>query len=402
MANKFLWPLVCDLALLTIACACGSGSSNVISPPPNPNFLYALTVSDPQPNLSFQLSNLRVDSSTGALGSPLTTTFGSEFVPGIAVEPDSKYLYASYPSNVSTNAIGIFTIAPDTGVPTQTSSFLLDSICVFCTPVSGPGELALSPSGKFLYYASSTLGGGIAQGIGALAVDSATGTLSAVTGSPFPADQAPFTVRVHPSGQFLYTENIDASGANIVGLQSLSGFSVDSSTGALAPVPGSPFAPPVSASIGGLAIHPSGKFLYAASGVSANGILAWNIDSATGGLTSLAGSPFQAGAAIFGAAFDPSGKFLYATAELPGGILGFNVDPNSGALTPIPGSPFSVGSFLGGATVEPSGRFLFAEDESNHAIVGFSIDSATGALAALGSPAPLSARPISLTIVKAP
>jgi len=226
--------------------------------------------------------------------------------------------------------------------------------------------------------------------------------LSFVTGSPFPADQAPFIVRVHPSGQFLYTENIDASGADLIALQSLSAFSVDASTGALAPVPGSPFVPPVSATIGGLAIHPSGKFLYATSGLEANGILAWNIDGTTGGLTVLTGSPFQVGAAIYSAAFDPSGKFLYATAGPMGGLLGFNVDPNSGALTPIPGSPFSSGSFLGGPTVEPSGHFLFAGDEPNHTIVGFSIDSATGALTALGSPAPLSARPVSLTIVKVP
>ena len=400
MANKHLWPLVCTLALLTIVCACGGGSSNVIPPPPNPDFLYALTLSGPPPNLSFQLSNLKVDSSTGALGSLSTTTFGSQFVPGIAVDPNAKYLYASYPNPLA-NAIGIFTIDPNTGVPTQTSVFSLNVICPFCLPPSSPGELTLSPSGKFLYYASSELGGGVAQGIGALAVDSAAGTLSVVTGSPFLADQAPFIVRVHPSGQFLYTENLDASGGNIL-LQSLSAFSVDSSTGALAPVLGSPFVPPVSATIGGLAIHPSGKFLYATSGLEANGILAWNIDGTTGGLTVLTGSPFQVGVPIHSAAFDPSGKFLYATAGPTGGILGFNVDPNSGALTPIPGSPFSSGSFLADPTVEPSGRFLFAGDEPNHAIVRFSIDSATGALAALGSPAPLSARPVSLTIVKVP
>jgi 6-phosphogluconolactonase len=400
MANKHLWPLICTLALLAIVCACGSGSSNVMSPPPNPDFLYALTLSGPPPNVSFELSNLKVDSSTGALGSPSTTTLGSQLVPGIAVEPDSKYLYASYPNPVG-NAIGIFTIDPSTGVPTQTSVYLLTVICPFCSPPSGPGELTLSPSGKFLYYASSTLGGGVSQGIGALAVDSAAGTLSVVAGSPFPADQAPFIVRVHPSGQFLYTENLDPSGGNFL-LQSLSGFSVDASTGALAPVPGSPFAPPVSATIGGLAIHPSGKFLYATSGMEANGILAWNIDGTTGGLTVLTGSPFQVGVAVYSAAFDPSGKFLYATAGPMGGLLGFNVDPNSGALTPIPGSPFSSGSFLGAPTVDPSGRFLFAGDEPNHAIVGFSIDSATGALTALGSPAPLSARPVSLTIVKVP
>jgi 6-phosphogluconolactonase (cycloisomerase 2 family) len=299
------------------------------------------------------------------------------------------------------NAIGIFTIDPNTGVPTQTSVFSLTVICPFCLPPSGPGELTLNPSGKFLYYASSTLGGGVSQGIGALAVDSAAGTLSVVTGSPFPADQAPFIVRVHPSGHFLYTENLDASGGNIL-LQSLSVFSIDSSTGALAPVLGSPFIPPVNATIGGLAVHPSGKFLYATSGMTANGILGWSIDGTTGGLTVLTGSPFQVGAAIYSAGFDPAGKFLYATAGPAGGILGFAVDPNSGALTPIPGSPFSSGSFLGGPTVEPSGRFLFAEDPTKHAIVGFTIDSATGALAALGSPATLGAQPISLTIVKAP
>jgi 6-phosphogluconolactonase len=401
MSNKQLWPLVCTLALLTIVCACGSGSSNVISPPQNPDFLYALTLSGAPPNLSFQLSNVKVDSLTGTLGPPSTTTFGSQLVPGIAVEPNSKYLYASYPNPVA-NAIGIFTIDPNTGVPTQTSVYSLTVICPLCPPPSGPGELTLSPSGKFLYYASSSLGGGVSQGIGALTVDSGSGALSVVTGSPFPADQAPFIVRVHPSGQFLYTENLDASGAGGIVLQSLSGFSVDASTGALAPVPGSPFAPTVSATIGGIAIHPSGKFLYVTSGLEANGILAWNIDGTTGGLKVLTGSPFQVGVAIYSAAFDPLGKFLYATAGPAGGILGFNVDPNSGALTAIPGSPFSSGSFLGGPTVDPSGRFLFAEDPTKHAIVGFTIDSATGALAALGSPASLGARPISLTIVRAP
>src|SRR5258708_17556951 len=178
MANKHLWPLVCTLALVTIVCACGGGSLNVTPPPPTPDALFALTLSGPAPNLSFQLSNLKVDSSTGALGSPATTTFGSQLVPGIAVEPDSKYLYASYPNPIA-NTIGIFTIDPSTGVPTQTSTFSLDVICPLCAPASGPAELTLSPSEKFLYYTSSSLREGESQGIGALAVDSAAGTLTA-------------------------------------------------------------------------------------------------------------------------------------------------------------------------------------------------------------------------------
>ncbi len=399
MANKHLWPLVCVLALLTIVCGCGSGSSNGVPPPSKPDFLYAIAFSGPPNSPNFQLSNFKVDSSTGALSSPSTTMFGSQLVPGIAVNPASKYLYASFP-NPGAPAIGIFTIDPSTGLPTQTSVYVLTVICPFCPPVSGPGELTLNPSGKFLYYASSTLGGGVSQGIGALAVDSAAGTLSVVPGSPFPADQAPFIVKVHPLGQFLYTENIDASGVGGVALQSLSGFSIDSSTGALAPVLGSPFAPPVNATIGTLVIHPSGKFLYATTGMAANGVLGWSIDGTTGGLTGLTGSPFQVGAAIYSAAFDPSGKFLYAGSA--GGMFGFDVDANSGALTPMPGSPFSPSSVLGGPTIEPSGRFLFAGDGKNSVIVGFSIDSATGALALLGSSTPFSAHPMSMTIVKAP
>src|SRR5258706_1838221 len=90
MANKHLWPLVCTLALLTIVCACGGGSSNVTPPPPNPDSLYALTLSGPPPNLSLQLSNLKVDSSTGALGSPAPSPFWSQLVPRIPAEPASQ------------------------------------------------------------------------------------------------------------------------------------------------------------------------------------------------------------------------------------------------------------------------------------------------------------------------
>jgi 6-phosphogluconolactonase len=241
------------------------------------------------------------------------------------------------------------------------------------------------------------------EGIGALAVDNTTGALSVVPGSPFAADQAPFFVRVHPAGQFLYTENIDATGSGGITLQSLSTFSIDSSTGALTPAPGSPFTPPASATIAVLAFHPSGKFLYAATGFAGNGVMGWSVDSTTGGLIVLAGSPYQAGMLAFGTAtFDPSGKFLYVSAGAPAGILGFSVDASSGALTPLSGSPFSSTSVLTSPVVDLGGRFLFTSDTKNKAIVGFSLDSSTGALAPLGSPTPSGSLPITLTIVNAP
>jgi len=401
MTSKQVWMLALFLPLLAVTLGCGSGSSNLTVPPQaKPDFLYAITVSGPPNTPAFNLASFRVDPSTGAVSSTSTTPL-STLTLGLAVDPAAKSLYVSSPNPLG-NAISIFAIDPTNGVPTPTSAFSVTAICAFCPPQSGPGSLALDPNGKFLFYGSSTLGLTVAEGVGVLGVDSTTGALSSVSGSPFLVTQAPFLLTVDPSGQFLYTEDIDKTGANFIVLQSVSGFSVDPNTGALTPVPGSPFNPPLNANVAGFAVHPSGKFLYASTGLAANGILAWNVDSVTGALASLPGSPFQSGVATFGAVFDPLGKFLYVSAGAPGGILGFSVDANSGALTPLPGSPFSSGSVLTGFAVDPSGRFLFAVDIKNSAIAGFSLDATTGTLTALGTPTPTSARPAFMTIIKAP
>ena len=260
MKNR-LGPVVIYLLALLALSGCGSSSGIVPPPPPMPDFLYAMTPPGPTPGASFQLSTYKVDTTTGALSPSGMTTLSGFVVPQIAVDPTSKYLYISFPSP-GANAIGIFTIDPNTDVPTQTSAFVVTQICIGCPPISGPGVLSIDPAGKFLFYGSSTLGTGVFEGIGALGVNGSTGALSGVTGSPFPGDDAPFIVRVHPSGHFLYTENIDPTGANGITLQSVSGFPIDPNTGALTvPVPGSPYSPQVNSTIGGLAVHPSGNYV---------------------------------------------------------------------------------------------------------------------------------------------
>jgi 6-phosphogluconolactonase (cycloisomerase 2 family) len=240
--------------------------------------------------------------------------------------------------------------------------------------------------------------------MGALGITGASGALSSVTGSPFPVNQAPFLVLAHPSGQFVYTENLDPTGA-AAGLlvHGIGGFSVDPSTGTLAEMPQSPFPLPVSASVVGFALHPSGKFLYLSTGLSANGILAWSIDSTTGQLAVLPSSPILPGTSTFGEVFDPAGKFLYVSAGAAGGILGFSVDSTSGALTPLPGSPFASSAVLTSPGVDPAGRFLFTVDVKNKAIAGFRIDSATGNLTSLGSPTAIATSGGGfITLVRAP
>jgi 6-phosphogluconolactonase len=401
MTNKSFWPVVCLSVLMAGMLGCGSGSSSVATQPSaKPEFLYVTAATGPLTSPTFQLSAFKIDSTSGAVSATSTLPL-SQIVTGIAADSSSKFLYLSSPNPLA-SFVGIYSIDATSGAPTSDGSLLLTSVCALCPPPSAPGALALDPAGSLLYYGSSSLGIGVVQGIGALTLDSSTGGLTPVSGSPFPAEQAPFLVAVHPSGQFVYTAN--ASGIGLVGLalDNISAFSVGSGTGTLTPVQGSPFTPPVAGDVAGFAMHPSGKFLYATTGRAANGILAWSIDATTGELTNLPGSPCQPGIASFGGAFDPAGKFFYVSAGGDGGIYGFNVDNNSGALTPLASSPFASGSVMSDPAIDPSGKFLFTVDALTSAITGFSVDATTGALTDLGSPAMLNAQAGLLTIVKAP
>ena len=398
MAKKHL-PLVVSLQFL-LALTLGCGSSNTMPPPPpapKSEFLYLMTFQPPAPNA--RLMTFKLDPTTGILSSPSTMAVPLTF--GVAVDPTSRFLYSS-DGNFLAPAINIFSIDPKTGSLAPDGTFLLTSICNLCPPASAPGALAIDAKGAFLYYGSSSFGNGLSEEIGGLSVTAATGTLNLVTGSPFPADDVPFGVLVHPSGHFFYTENTPNALVFPLPLRSVSGFSIDPSTGALAPMLGSPFTPPVDADLTAFAIHPTGKFMYASAGSAANGIVAWNIDSTTGSLTALAASPFATGTTLYGVTITPSGKFLYSPNGANGGISGFTIDSASGALAPISGSPFDASVWWGECVIDPSGKLLVAVDGKNKAIELFSIDSSTGALTRLGNPTPIGAVAVSVVMTKAP
>jgi 6-phosphogluconolactonase len=56
----------------------------------------------------------------------------------------------------------------------------------------------------------------------------------------------------------------------------------------------------------------------------------------------MSGSPFACGAGPWGAFVHPSGKFLYVTNNGEGTISAYTIDSTSGSLTPISGSPFAT------------------------------------------------------------
>jgi len=100
-----------------------------------------------------------------------------------------------------------------------------------------------------------------------------------------------------------------------------------------------------------VAVHPSSRFAYVANGSSSD-VSAYTGDSSTGALTPVPASPFAAGAGPRSAAVDPSGKFAYVANQcgdfaciVNGNVSAYTIDSSTGALTPISASPFAAGAF---------------------------------------------------------
>ncbi|HEV7217534.1 MAG TPA: beta-propeller fold lactonase family protein, partial [Terriglobales bacterium] len=277
--------------------------------------------------------------STGSSGT-LSLISGSPFpnsttqgISSLTVDPNGPFLYASYQSGPSSGVIG-FSISA-TGALTSIPGG------PFSSPGNGgpPVRLAIDPAGKFLYASASFddvfVPGGF--NIWGFTIDSQTGALTSMPGSPFATqgNSQPQGVKVDPSGKFLY---VALSNAN-----SIAAFTINTTTGALVAVPGSPFVIPPGQFIqtSELTISPSGKFLYAFN-FNGNTIAAFTIDSTIGALSAVAGSPFAVNPHAEGTLIvDPSGKFLYITiaSGAPSAFDIFDIDPNTGALTPNLNSP---------------------------------------------------------------
>jgi 6-phosphogluconolactonase len=297
---------------------CASNARPGVAVDPSGRFAYATL------DASNEVTGYEVNSSTGGL----TAISGSQLNGGgtnpvdITVDPSDQFVYmANYSGGISA-----FTINSVTGgLTTISGSPFPTAPAIIAGQVPGVNSVTVDPTGKFVYAV-------INQGndVSAFVIDSITGALTTVVGSPFPAGSVPMSVRVDPSGRYAYVANMDSD--------NISAYSVNGSTGALTPIAGSPF-PSGGGGPTGLGVDPSGRFVYVTNSNS-NTVSAFSIDNSTGALTQIPGSPFASGAGPWGAFVHPSGKFLYVTNNGAGTISGYTIDSTSGALTSISGSPF--------------------------------------------------------------
>ena len=298
-----------------------------------------------------------------------------------AAVPAFLYVANSPNSNDLAGDISEFSVDPNTGIltPVSGSPFQL---------VSGVSALATDPSSRFLYGSSGT-------DVFAFTINPTTGALTAVPGSPFSTGTLsdPLSLAVDSTGKFLYVADFQGDGSPSG--NNIAEFSINASTGALAPIPQGACSVP---STGGLptalVADPTAQFIFVSSIAGGGAIVcSFSINSqgvlepVTGSPVSLATDPLNTDPRA--AAVDPSGKFVYLANFTPGNtsmnIWAFSITPGSGSLNPVVGSPFSVGAGvndLTSLTMDPLGRFLYVGDVDEN-VPGLSINTRTGALSIL-------------------
>jgi len=261
------------------------------------------------------------------LSGELTPVPGSPFAAG--TDPQGMAISGStlYVANAGSDTVSAYTI-----------DYIVAGSGVLTALPGSPFPAGKNPTSIAVdYFAGTVL---VANHGGSNDISAFYGDLTPVPGSPFPAGGNPLSLEFGGGGNFLYSANPDATNPSV------SGFSFDPATGTLSPLSGSPFPLPVShymaieqggIQIGSNSIH---GYLYVTKDAS---IVGYALDWTTGALTALPGFPVAAGANAYSVNI-LGNQFLYVANDGEASISGFALDVITGALTPMAGSPFPAGN----------------------------------------------------------
>ncbi len=258
-------------------------------------------------------------------------------VAAVAVHPSGHYVFAARNEDAPGDGVGIFHVEsngslaeiPGSPVPTQ----------------NGPRTMVVDPSGKYLYVGDDS------GYLDAFEI-SDDGSLTPLPGEPYKMTTTggecgalPNDI-IDPFGVRLYTANR--------GDDSISGFNVDASTGTLTQVSGSPWpdnggcgsptCPQCNFNPMSITIDGPGHFLYAQNGDIEN-ISIYSINKATGALTYIKDLANQSSCPPGPIRTDPGGNYLYTTGCGSGYLSDIDIymiNHTTGDLTPSPSSPVPI------------------------------------------------------------
>ena len=295
---------------------------------------------------SNNISAYTVDPNTGVLTAGATIGFGTG-TRDIAVDPSGKYLYVI--GNTSNN-IQLYLI-------NSTNGDLIPSGSALATGTN-PNSVTVDPTGKFVFVANAS------GTISCFKIDPATGLLSA--SASVAAGVTTRWIRVAPNGRYAYAVNGGSNDMYIYSIDQISG--ILTQVGVPILTGGDPRS---------IAISPDGRFLFIAE-YNSNHVTPYTINLATGGVS--VGSFITLVNAPESVFVHPSGKYVYAAYVAPGpigNIVTNSINFTTGALTSgIIAANGAVSPTR--VIVDPSGKFAYSSSYSSSSITLYNLDPSNG------------------------
>jgi 6-phosphogluconolactonase len=385
-SRRFVSKLLFVFALLFLVAFTASAQKRI---PNKPYLVYVGTYTNK--TTSKGIYGYSFDPGTGKLTS-LGVAAESKDPSFLAVHPSGKYIYAvneiDHFGGLKSGAASAFSIDRKTGKLT-----LLNQTT---TRGAGPCYISLDKSGKFALVANYD-GGSVAtfpvQDDGSLgeAVDFIQHSGSSVNKERQEGPHAHW-IGTSPDNRFALAADL--------GLDEILIYRFNDAKGALTPN-NSPYAKlNPGAGPRHIAFHPNGKFVYVLAEME-NSVTVFAYKASNGSLSPLQTvsalstlrKDYQGPKEAAEIAVHPSGKFLYASNRAGiDTISAFAIDPAKGTLHLKNEYP-TMGKTPRNFAIDPTGKFLLAANQASNNIVTFRIDANTGALTPTGdtveTPAPV-------------
>jgi 6-phosphogluconolactonase (cycloisomerase 2 family) len=404
--------LYCVTAI--VGCGGSAGSGGTVTPPPiypsgpvsGTEFLYQLS-NAPYGAQTSTVAVSSFDPATGAVGpavdvtGPFNTLLSTDIVPAPMVPPSAKYIYAFGAPNGEPAGIYASSITGPEGQLSPIAEPYFPS-----TPFVDVQSAEMDAQGRYIYVSDangSYTPGPPTSSIRSFAISSENGTLT----------EGPEVTQLYSAGN-LEVAAADAAGKYIYAWSlmttgsSLAAYAIDGSSGSLTQVPGSPYlvfanpsfasnSPIAGADPNGVAVAPSGKFVYAGlillpdNSQDFREVFVFSVDAGTGALTPLSGSPFvlEDIADIGQMVLSPNGRVLYVSGQNSAevaGIAAYSVDPISGEISSSVGFTPQL-NCCRALMMDPAGTHLVAFEYGVGPLESvrgntdtFNVDQTTGAL----------------------
>jgi 6-phosphogluconolactonase (cycloisomerase 2 family) len=314
-----------------------------------PRFLYV-------PSYVRLVSRATVDPGTGKLRfagyvqTPSSNPTSVPIFPCPTIDPSNQFLYVA--STLSVIATGANSGEIDGYAINQTTGTLTALTGGPMTFTDTVGCIQFEPTGKFGYATSSNSTTNLLL---TFSRDPKAGVLTQIGSTAL--NNPPTGVAIDPLGTYLFTATIPDTDPPTAPAQAY-GYAIDASTGALTPVPGTPFQ--LSNLTGGFSWHPSGNFLYMAN-FGGQSIDVYSVDRTTAkvSLASSITTCVNPSALVF----RPDGEFAYSACTMDAAhalnsasVETFAVGSN-GVLTHVASTPAPILPI--GLQMDTSGKFLY-------------------------------------------